>query len=237
MSQSFRHAEAASKGAWWAGGNRLDLRGSSAKAIRDGRGGVTFDRSFDAPPSRKSQLYFREGVVVRGIALIAAGLAATIIAMVPGHVRAGSSGASSANAAGCSSGLLQVVLENRSKWQLTLSTTPDSSQSLPQTIDAGSDGFWCSTAADTTGSVAYTVNANSGSIISYTLAAGTVSNLTVLPEGGPPTAYCIAYMGTYERRQALILTYTDSKPDSSSVQGVCAYPAAGTTRAPGRTAG
>jgi hypothetical protein len=174
---------------------------------------------------------------MRGSAFIVAGLVATVIAMVPGHSRAGSGGASAANPAGCSSGLLQVVLENRSKWQLTLSTTPDSTQMLPQTIDSGSNGFWCSTAADTSGSVAYTVNANSGSIISYTFVGGTVSTVTVLPEGGPPTAYCIAYMGTYERQQAVILTYADSRPDSSSVQGVCAYPAAGTTSAPARKTG
>jgi hypothetical protein len=164
-------------------------------------------------------------------AALAAGVALVAHAIFPSAGMAGTSYPLSASPAGCASGSLQLVIQNRSKWLLALVNTSDAALMPPAFIRPGEGGVWCMSAGDATGEVAYSVNANSGSIIHYSIAGGAVSSISVLPEGGPPTAYCAISQGSSAGQPGVILTYSDGKPDASATVGVCTLMQAGSSEA------
>jgi hypothetical protein len=154
-------------------------------------------------------------------------IVAAAIFFFPSRANAGTGGQAPSGSTACNAGSPQIVLQNRSKWLLALISNSDLSQTPPPFIRPNGTEVWCVGSAEGDNSIAYSVNANSGSIITYSVSGGSLTSISVLPEGGPPTAYCSISAGTNAAQPMLVLTYYDQKPNASAVFGVCSHMTAG----------
>jgi hypothetical protein len=153
---------------------------------------------------------------------LVAGLVMAAIAFIPSPGFAGNQPPVPRGSSGCASGSIQVLFQNRSYWLLVLSDTSDPAVTPPQLIPPLESELWCLSSSDANGSISYSLSQNSGSIITYSVSGGSVSSVSVLPEGGPPTLYCTLH--TNAGRSAVVIFYLDERPDASAAMGTCTLP-------------